>query len=350
VKRRATWAEWLEAGLARLWWQREPTAAAQLLRPLSWLYALITALRRSAFAHGWLQSHSAPVATVVVGNLVVGGAGKTPTTLALAHALRAAGLRPGVISRGHGRADAGARQVLEVRPDSAVEEVGDEALLLRLRADAPVFVARRRIDAARALCAAHPEVNVLLADDGLQHLALRRDAQVIVIDERGVGNGLLLPAGPLRERLPKHPPPRTQVLYNAPASTTALPGALARRRLSGAVCLQDWWDGASAQRSRLLSLRQRPLWAVAGIASPQRFFAMLRDEGLVFDELPLPDHHGYESLPWPADTPDVLVTEKDAVKLLPARCAGTRVWVVTLDLSLPEAMVAAVLADLPTRR
>ncbi len=350
MKRSATWAERLEAGLPRLWWQADIAAAAQVLRPLSWLYALITVLRRWAYAQGWLASHAAPVATVVVGNLVVGGAGKTPVTLALVHALRAAGLRPGIISRGHGRTGADVRDLRDVRPDSAVDEVGDEALLLRLRANVPVFVAKRRIDAARALCARHPDVSVLVADDGLQHLALRRDAQVIVIDERGIGNGLLLPAGPLRQRLPEHLPPRTHALYNAPAPTTALPGALAARKLGGAVALQAWWDGASASHAQLQALRQRPLLAVAGIAAPQRFFQMLRDEGLAFDALPMPDHHDYASLPWPTDTPDVLVTEKDAVKLRPARCGSTRVWVVTLDLTLPEALVAAVLADLATHR
>ncbi len=344
MKRRAPWADRLEAGLTRMWWQGRVTAAAQCLRPLSWLYALAIALRRRAFAWGWASSRRAPVPTIVVGNLVVGGAGKTPTTLALVHALRAAGWCPGIIARGHGRSAGGVRSV---RPDSAVEEVGDEALLLRLRSGVPVFVARSRIEAARALCAAHPAVTVLIADDGLQHLALRRDAQVIVIDERGIGNGLLLPAGPLRQRLPARVPPRTQVLYNAPRCTTALPGALARRRLAGAVPLQDWWHGAPALRSHLQALAQRPLLAAAGIASPQRFFAMLRDEGLIVSELPLPDHFGYAWLPWPAGTPDVLVTEKDAVKLQPARCSGTRVWVVTLDLALPEALVAAVLADLP---
>jgi tetraacyldisaccharide 4'-kinase len=343
VKRRSASAGGLEAGLARIWWQPRRSAAAQALRPLSWCYAIVTALRRWGFARGWLSSFDAPVPTLVVGNLVVGGAGKTPTTLALVHALRAAGMKPGVISRGHGRSTGGVEQV---QPRSAVQAVGDEALLIHLRAAVPVFVARRRIDAARALCAAHAEVNVLIADVGQQHLALRRDAQLIVIDDRGVGNGLLLPAGPLRQRLPKHLPPRTQLLYNAEQPSTALPGSLATRRLAGAVALQDWWEGAPASAAQLQALRQRPLLAAAGIAAPQRFFAMLRAAGLRFDELPLADHHGFESLPWARGTPDVLVTEKDAVKLRPERCDGTRVWVVALDFLLPETLIDAVLADL----
>jgi tetraacyldisaccharide 4'-kinase len=125
-----------------------------------------------------------------------------------------------------------------------------------------------------------------------------------------------------------------------------LAGSVVQRRLSGAVLLGDWWGGQAASVATLHALRGKPLLAAAGIAAPRRFFDMLRDEGLVFQEVPLPDHHDFSTLPWAADTPDVLVTEKDAVKLPPQSTRATRVWVVTLDFHLPAPFVAAVLDDL----
>ncbi len=228
----------------------------------------------------------------------------------------------------------------------APRAVGDEPLLIQRRTGAPVAVARRRIEAARLLCAAHADVNVLVADDGLQHRALDRDVQVIVFDERGTGNGLLLPAGPLREPQPQHVPVNTHVLYNAAQPSTRWPGALALRALAGAVRLEDWWQGAPAGAAALDELRGRPLLAAAGMAAPQRFFTMLQDHGLQIDTLPLPDHHGFDPLPWPADAAEVLVTEKDAVKLPRTGVNGTRVWVVTLDFRLPDEFTAAVLQNL----
>jgi tetraacyldisaccharide 4'-kinase len=170
--------------------------------------------------------------------------------------------------------------------------------------------------------------------------------QLIVFDERGVGNGLLLPAGPLREALPAHVPANSHVLYNAPRPSTPWPGALAQRRLAGAVLLQHWWHGEPATLQALQQLRGRPLLAAAGMASPQRFFGMLHDAGLQFTPVPLPDHHDFHPLPWPEGTADVLVTEKDAVKLPPGGVGGTRVWVVALDFRLPEDFSAAVLDNL----
>jgi tetraacyldisaccharide 4'-kinase len=333
----------VESALARVWWRDTPGLAVWTLWPLTVCYRAVSALRRTAYALGWLRSERAPVPLVVVGNLVAGGAGKTPTVIALVQALRQAGWTPGVISRGHGRSGHGAAAVQD---DSAAAEVGDEPLLLRLRTRAPVWVALRRIDAARGLCAAHAEVNVLVADDGLQHLALARDVQVIVFDDRGIGNGWPLPAGPLRQPLPRHVPVNSHVLYNAARASTPWPGGLAARKLAGAVLLQDWWRGVPASLQALQALRGHPLLAAAGMAVPERFFAMLRDAGLQPSALPLPDHHAFEQLPWPADTPDVLVTEKDAVKLPRGPTGATRIWVVALDFQLPRDFCTAVLDNL----
>jgi tetraacyldisaccharide 4'-kinase len=225
-------------------------------------------------------------------------------------------------------------------------EVGDEPRLISRRTASPVWVGVARAEVAQALCAAHPEVDILVADDGLQHLALARDAQLIVFDERGIGNGQVLPAGPLRQAWPGSVPPRSAVLYNAEQMTTPWPGALARRRLAGAVPLADWHAGAPARTDALQGLRGRRVLAVAGIAAPERFFAMLEAEGLSIDRLPLADHAPLDTLPWPADTPCVLVTEKDAVKLPPQT---PNVWVVALDFDLPAETLDALQGWLPPR-
>lgn len=321
-------------------------ALAWALWPLSMLYHLLLTLRRLAGRLGLLARETIDVPVVVVGNLIVGGAGKTPTVLALIALLRRQGWHPGVISRGYGRRGDAA---LEVRPDSSATDSGDEPLLLRLRAQVPVVVARDRVLAARTLRRLHPQVDVIVSDDGLQHWRLARSAQVIVFDERGIGNGWLLPAGPLREPFTPRPPARSVVVYNAAAASTAWPGHPARRSLATALPLADWWRGDAARALPLSDLRGRPLLAAAGLARPQRFFAMLRAAGLTITELALPDHHDYATLPWPAGAVEVLLTEKDAVKLRPEHVGAARVWVAALDFALDPAAEADLLALLPER-
>jgi tetraacyldisaccharide 4'-kinase len=343
---RARWAQALERLAARHWWRPRPSALCLCLLPLSWLYSALAALNAAPYRRGWRQAQRATVPVIVVGNLIAGGAGKTPTVIAVIEALRAAGWRPGVISRGHGRQGDG---VAAVGANASAAEVGDEPLLIRRRTGVPVWVGRRRAQAAFALCAAHPEVNVLVSDDGLQHAALARDVDIIVFDERGAGNGLRLPAGPLRQGLPARVPPRTLVLYNAPGPSTPLPGALAQRRLGDALPLADWragHRGATVSLGQLQQAGRPPLLAVAGVASPERFFGMLEAAGLVIGRLPLPDHHAYDGTPWPVGTPDVVTTEKDAVKLHPGQLGETRVWVVGLDFMLPAAFTAALMSHL----
>ncbi|HEY0858325.1 MAG TPA: tetraacyldisaccharide 4'-kinase, partial [Albitalea sp.] len=195
--------------LAQAWGSRGPLACALL--PLALLYGAVAALRRSLYRVGVLRARRVGVPVVVVGNLIAGGAGKTPTVQAVVAALRSQGWCPGVISRGYGRSDEG--PVVHVGGNTPSEQAGDEPLLLHIRAGVPVVVARDRVAAAQALLSVHPEVDVIVSDDGLQHLRLARDVQLIVFDERGAGNGWLLPAGPLREPLPRRVPPRTLVLY-----------------------------------------------------------------------------------------------------------------------------------------
>lgn len=329
--------------LVAAWATRGPLV--WLLWPLSLLFHLAITVRHGLAGMGWPPAERLPVPVVVVGNLVAGGAGKTPAVMAVVALLRRQGWTPGIVSRGYGRTG---NAMLAVERDTPAPHCGDEPLLLRLRTGAPVQVARDRSAAARALLQRHPEVDVVVSDDGLQHLRLARDAQLIVFDERGVGNGLLLPAGPLREPMRRRPPPRSVVIYNAPAASTVWKGGVALRSLAGATLLGAWWRGDPASAATLASLAERPLLAVAGLARPGRFFAMLRAQGLQIAECALPDHHDFNRLPWAPGTPDVIVTEKDAVKLpLAARLAGTRVWVATLDFRLDPDSEAALCRLLP---
>jgi tetraacyldisaccharide 4'-kinase len=322
----------IEARLQRSWWRPRPDALACLLWPATLLYRLLAALVKLRTP----LARALPVPVLVVGNHVVGGAGKTPTVMALVQALRARGHRPGVISRGHGRSGA---TPMAVEACADVATVGDEPLLIQRLCGVPVWVSRQRAEAALALCAAHPEVDVLVADDGLQHLALARQAELVVFDERGTGNGLLLPAGPLREHLPRTTPAHRRLLYTAGRPSTPLPGALAQRRLHRAWPLTAWAAQDAGAALPLSTLQGRPLLAAAGLAAPGKFFGMLADAGLQFTPLPLPDHHPFTTLPWAPDTPDVLVTEKDAVKLLGRPLGTTRVWVLPLDFQLPEGLI-----------
>jgi tetraacyldisaccharide 4'-kinase len=327
--------------LAASWQRPQPDLLARALQPVSWIYRAGAALHRALYSSGLRALERAPVPLIVVGNLVVGGAGKTPSVIALVEQMRQRGYTPGVVSRGYGRRDDALRAVSRA---SAPHEVGDEPLLIHLRTGAPVAVAARRIDAARALCAAHPAVNLLIADDGLQHHALARDAQVIVFDERGAGNGLLLPAGPLRQPLPPRVPERSVVLYTADRASTPWPGFVATRTLAGLVPLADWWRGQGAEARHWAELRGRSAIACAGVAMPQRFFSMLQQQGLTIESIALPDHANIDALPWPSSASDVVITEKDAVKIRPERVGDVRVWVAPLDLVL-DAQIGATLAQ-----
>ena len=332
------WADRLQ----QAWLTRGPLACC--LWPAAALFGLVSAAHRSLYRLGWLKAESLSAPVIVVGNLVTGGAGKTPTVIALVKRLRERGFTPGIVSRGYGRRG---DVVLEVLPNTAVADAGDEPLLLRLRTGAPVVVARDRVAAGRELLRRHPEIDVVVSDDGLQHHRLARQVQVLVFDERGAGSGWLLPAGPLREPMPATLPARSLVLYNAATASTELPGTVARRSLRGVVLLADWWRGQDASMDALSALKGQPLLAAAGLARPGRFFAMLREAGLTITPLALPDHHDFSALPWPDGTADVVVTEKDAVKLAPDRVGRTRVWVATLDFAFDAAFDTALAALLP---
>jgi tetraacyldisaccharide 4'-kinase len=289
--------------LQQVWLQRG--ALAWSLRPLSWAYGALAAAHRSLYRLGLRRPEQLPVPVVVVGNVVAGGAGKTPVVIAVVEHLKAGGLQPGVISRGYGRrGDAGCQ---EVRPDDTDTGLtGDEPLLIARRCQVPVVVGARRAQAGRLLLARHPQVQVLVSDDGLQHPALARDLEICVFDARGTGNGWLLPAGPLRE-----PWPRDVDLVLRPPGLQHLPGLDVTRRLAGEAVQ------AEGTRRALADLAREPVTAVAGIAQPEAFFEMLRGAGVVpARTLALADHHDFDAQPPPLPAGETVVcTEKDAVKL-----------------------------------
>jgi tetraacyldisaccharide 4'-kinase len=307
----------LETALKKAWRRRGPLAC--LLWPLAQLHAGAVVLRRWLYQQGILQSWRADVPVIVIGNVVAGGAGKTPLVMALVTHLQAAGRQPGVVSRGYGRQDDQSNDALEVLPQLPASLCGDEPLLIRQRTAAPVFVARRRIDAVRALLAAHPQTDLIICDDGLQHHALQRDLNIAVFDDRGVGNGWLLPAGPLREAWPPadmpkpRPGPQAVVpidLLLHTGQTAAFAGFQSHRALADHAIAGD------GTRVSLDSLQGEALVAVAAIASPEAFFSMLRQRGLTLARcVPLPDHDKLDAAPLWQPGQRVLCTEKDAVKL-----------------------------------
>ncbi len=331
----------LETVLTRAWARRGLLAWS--LFPVSLLFRVLTALRRSLYAAGLLKTPSLPAPVIVVGNVFIGGTGKTPLTIWLVEALRQAAYTPGVISRGYGASHDAPRAVTA---DSVASEVGDEPVLIAARTRCPLMVGRDRVAAARALLAAHPDVNVIVSDDGLQHYALDRRIEIVLFDARGAGNGWMLPAGPLREPVSRR---CDFTVVNAPQSPAGMPDNAIRMQLVGdaAERLSD-----RSQRMALRAIAGLPVQrivAAAGIGNPSRFFSMLRGAGLIFDEVPLPDHYDFADDPFADLQADIiLITEKDAVKC--SRIDGLkndpRLWVVPVTAHLDGALAEQIVEKL----
>lgn len=299
-------------------------AVAWLLWPVSMLFGVVVLLRSVLFLLRIFRSEHPGIPVIVVGNIVAGGSGKTPLAIWLAEFLRAKGWKPGIVSRGYGSR--------ETRPRAATiaskpEEVGDEPIVLSRRSGCPVWVGADRIAVARALRQKHPETDVLILDDGLQHYRLRRDLEIAVVDARGAGNGFLLPAGPLREP------------------------AWRLRTVDAVVCNGFTKDRAwsmhmhGEELHRMTDARDRrparafagqKVHAVAGIGDPNRFFMHLVRLGLKPVPHPFPDHHPFkpEDLAFAGEEP-VVMTEKDAVKLRHA--ARPNWWVLPVTARLDAA-------------
>jgi tetraacyldisaccharide 4'-kinase len=334
----------MEQRLTKLWYR--DTAGPSLLQPLSWLYATAIRVRATAYARRWLTTHHVDKPVVVVGNLTVGGTGKTPLVIWLARHLTERGLRVGIVSRGYGSEAAEApRQVNET---SNWQDVGDEPLLLYRSTQCITLIGRDRVAAAQALVTRG--VDVIVSDDGLQHLRLARDCEIVVIDgTRGFGNGRMLPAGPLREPV-SHVADADIVVINGAAEHSSLrrvssikAGPIEARALQMTLLPGDAvrLDGRGPPRS-LEAFRGRSIHAVAGIGNPARFFRDLRARGLDVVEHAFPDHHPFAAhdLSFGDDLP-VLMTEKDAVKC--ASFADPRLWSVPTTATFSEAQARELL-------
>ncbi len=359
---------WYAAG-ARLSFKR--IALIGLLLPLSYLYRALLWLRQKYFQH-LAPAAPLPCPVIVVGNIYIGGTGKTPLLISLVSALKNQGWHPGVVTRGYGHTGSASelKKPLELSPHHDARQVGDEALLIYLQCKIPVVVCNHRDVAAKFLLAQRPEVNVILADDGLQHYALYRDIEIALYDGRGIGNGQVLPAGPLREsphravdyhliHLPRNTAP-TVALQTMPTLKTAhivygeigLPYVLPYALSSTLSSTLPEKNLSSRPHSTIVSWQQfgmqhadARLHALAGIGDPERFFNALKAQGLHLSQtIALPDHFAFpDNFFADFNAHDViLLTEKDAVKCFhhvqncAANCAGKgpQLWVVPYSIAL----------------
>ncbi len=311
----------LHAFLDRVWYGGH--RLAPLLAPAGWCYAAVIWLRRLAYASGLLPVSNLPVPVVVVGNLTVGGTGKTPLVIWLVEFLKSQGWRPAVVSRGYGGRMT--RHPQQVRPDSSPDMVGDEPVLIAQRTRCPVAVARRRVRAAEEIIR-HTDCNIIICDDGLQHLALGRDIEIAVVDgDRRFGNGRCLPAGPLRD-LPGRIHDVDLVVANGKAARSEF------LMEYEALPLRALEDGARSMP--ISALRGREVHAVAGIGNPARFFSFLRSHEVHIVKHEFPDHHPFTpaDLAFDDDLP-VVMTEKDAVKC--RAFAAKHWWYLPVEARLP---------------
>lgn len=332
----------LEQQLPQVWARKG--MAARLLWPLSQIYRLLAALDQRRQRQEAATQAALGVPVWVVGNAYVGGTGKTPITLGLVQWLQSQGHRPGVVSRGYGRHS---QSLQAVSRDTPAQQVGDEPWLIHHKTGVPVFVGTDRRRCAQALCEAHPQVSIIVSDDGLQHHRLASDLRICVWDDRGLGNGWLLPAGPLRQAWPVQAD--VHVLSVNLVRSTWHPSVqhtlqarchIVQRRLSAHAV------NAAGQRRALRSFADAPVYAVAGIARPQVFFDMLADQGLPLAQtFAAGDHADLGPLPPGFAQGPVLCTEKDAAKLWQQ---GIEAWAVGLELQWPDALWQRLLGQLPT--
>lgn len=291
--------QWLHQ-LPRHW--QTTSVITYLLWPIELLYKLAWFVRRSMFALGFIQKHKLNATVIVVGNVVAGGGGKTPLTMAIVQRLTQQGHQVGVVSRGYGRTQ---DQIQLVNAQSSADQVGDEPLLIFQKCQVPVAVGANRVATAQQLLHQHPNIRFIVCDDGLQHAALQRDIEICVMDSMGIGNGHLLPAGPLRESWP-----RTVDLLLHTQRRTLAEGFESTRQLSAQAI------NGLGQSIELTALQNQSVEVVCGIAKPKAFAHMLEERGIQIAQFhALPDHANFSN--WHASHPHLklLCTEKDAIKL-----------------------------------
>jgi tetraacyldisaccharide 4'-kinase len=319
-------------------WQRRGVIAC-LLWPLSFIFNLLIVTRLALYALGIFRITILPVPVIVVGNIFVGGTGKTPLVIWIIQLLQEQGWKPAVISRGYGSS---AQQVRAVENNSHANEVGDEPLLIAKRTGVPVFIGRDRAAAGLALLQAHPNVNIIISDDGLQHYALGRNIEIQLSDSRGNGNGWLLPAGPLRE-----PATRQSDFYVVNTTEESAGDAYVMQLVP--VDAERLSDRSQRQSLRDFSFVQS-VAAVAGIGHPERFFTTLRSHGInLTTTQALPDHFDYATNPFAdIEASAILITEKDAVKCMQhnAIANDVRIWVVPVQAHVDASLAKHILEKL----
>ncbi|MGJ0491560.1 tetraacyldisaccharide 4'-kinase [Methylobacter sp.] len=316
-----------------------------LLMPLSWLFYALSSIRKFLFQVNILKSHSLPVPVIVIGNITVGGTGKTPLVIWLAGQLQLAGYKPGIISRGYGGS---AQQTQAVFADSSPTEVGDEPVLLAVRTHCPVYVNANRVEAGKALLKAHPECDVIISDDGLQHYRLQHDVEIVVIDgAKGFGNGALLPAGPLRE-------PTSKLAH---VDAIVINGGLQKAlpiKVAPSVDMQfksgSFYNLIDSNKTcGAEEFANQKVLVVAGIGNPERFFQQLQQMGLHFESKAYPDHHAFSAADFALETADViLMTEKDAVKC--RAFAKPNFWVLPVNAVVKSDLMAIIVNKLKKSR
>ena len=347
----------MEAWLTREW-QRN-SLWQLVLRPISWLFGLLAAMRRAAFRKGLLRSHSIGVPVIIVGNITVGGTGKTPLVLAIVALLKQHGKHCGIVTRGYqlhpGDVSAATVHVVRAAPGEAV--VSDEATLLARRAEVPVYACANRVEAARTLLRDRPEVDVIISDDGLQHYALQRNIEICVIDgARGLGNNGLLPAGPLREPASRLDAVDAIVVNRANGRGDVGSNGFSARTPAFDMTLANelFMNVKTGRRMGLgdavTSFHGKSIHALAGTGNPQRFFNHLRELGLSpGTSRAFPDHHRYVASDLQAIGAEIiLMTEKDAVKC--DAFADDRMWFMQVDAVLPEKFADFVLKKLTEQK
>lgn len=325
-------------------WATSYTPWHILLIPLSWLFAALSSARRYLYKINWLKSYRLAVPVIVVGNINVGGTGKTPLVIWLAEQLRLAGYKPGIISRGYGGS---AKQVAQVLPSSDPAVVGDEAVLIAMRTACPVYISANRVAAAENLLANFPGCNVIISDDGLQHYRMQRDIEIVVYDAvKGFGNGALLPAGPLRESIARLETVDVVVSNGKSDLAKAFESPRAFEYIEMQLESGTFYNlFAEHQKTDVQAFLNKKIVAIAGIGNPARFFAALKNLGLQFEGRAYPDHYAFKAEDFRSiDADIILMTEKDAVKC--RSFAQSNYWVLPVNAVIKNELMPAILAKL----
>lgn len=318
-------------------WQDKNLLFYLVLVPLSWLFAGLTALRRSLYRVGLLRSYALSVPVIVVGNINMGGSGKTPVVIWLVNQLKKQGYQPAVISRGYG---VKVTKPTTVHEDSLPSEVGDEPVLIAQKTGCPVYISANRVDAGNKLLNMHPECDIIISDDGLQHYRLQRQIEIAVIDQQSQQNQHLLPAGPLRESFSRLKDVDAVILNG----DVHMKDGYAMQLLAS-----DFYNLLNPDLKVSVSyFKDMRVAAMAGIGKPDRFFQQLALLGLQFSQWPFSDHYAYTNQDLANIKCDALMmTEKDAVKCKPF--AEAHHWVLPVEANIDASLLPMLLSKLPQK-